>query len=218
MTGQGQNQNDVSLAKQHEEDAGYQEYLLQKHVEKRLRQQTLTQTMELERRAPTPPRPPLPSDWTAIIDQASGRSFYLNETTQDIVFTKTEVFQFEDRKRNAANWALNNRTTVGPTPGVPAAASGTVPGGAESAVTEDNDGTPFRRSKKSKPNIAEVSVAIVPGMVFVSPEVGRHAESEGMYTVDSTDLPTTQDISAFKLPADGTDNESGSEMSVNLLA
>ena len=113
LTEQGRNQNDVSLANKHEEDVGYQEYLQHKHTQKQLRQQTLTQ-MALERRAPTPPRPPLPSDWSAIVDQASGRSFYLNETTQDIVFTKTEVFQFEDRKRNAANWALNNNKNCWP--------------------------------------------------------------------------------------------------------
>jgi hypothetical protein len=149
----------------------------------------------------------------------------VNESTQEIVFTLTEVFQNADGKCWAAQKLPGLVAAVSIdalTPGIAAVALVPICDDHDS-VTVDGNGVPFHRSKKLK---ATVSAAIpemtgnVPGAVFVSPDIVRRAreafpepimeETEGNYTINLSALPNTEDILAFKLPAKDTDNESNS--------
>jgi hypothetical protein len=233
------------LLTQNTETSGYGEYLQKKAQEKVLHQQTMTQMAErasiLKKTLSCPDTsdPPLPSGWATIVDHGSGRSFYVNESTQEIlVFTLTEVFQDADRKRWAAQKTPGLVAAVSidtPTPGIAAVASVPIHDDHDS-VTVDGNGVPFHRSKKRKATTVSAAIPAmmgnVPGAVFVSPDIVRRAreafpepvmeETEGNYTIDSSALPNTDNILAFKLPAKDTDNESNSIdsdlRSANLLA
>jgi hypothetical protein len=140
--------------------------------------------------------PELPAGWISLVDANSGKTLFLNSAIKDLVFSLTEVFKIA---------ALAELTSVarqlGPTPGVPAAASApvctqreeeTVDGSAVIATVYT--GSPDRstkrpptqqRSSKNKKARSTVSLSTqqtrqtrlddnnIPGYVQVTPDTRR---------------------------------------------
>jgi hypothetical protein len=124
--------------------SGYEEYLQKKQQEKVLRQQTLTQIMSerasrfnTHHRDVPPLIQPLPSGWSTYLDHGSGRSFFLNDPTQEIVFSLSKVYKFEDRKMEEKERAKTLLHVVaGPTPGFAGIVSLSIPSDQDSVTVD----------------------------------------------------------------------------------